>query len=328
MRARVVVGVDLGGTNLGTAVITDSKDILAKLTVPTNAHEGPEAVIDAIERSVRRALAEAGADLTDTLAVCVGSPGPLNWQTGIVYHAPNLPGWNDIPLGEKLHDRLAVPCYVDNDANVACYGEYWLGAGQGVSTLCLLTLGTGVGGGLVINGELIRGIDGTAAEIGHMKVMRGGRRCGCGRDGCFEAYASVTGMLRTAAEGMEGGSETLLNTLCHNDTAKLTGKMISEAIDKGDDFAKEVMEETGAWIGIGIANLVNILNPEKIVLCGGMVAAGDILFDAIRQSVDENAFEVPAQRAEIVPAGLGDDSGVIGAAGVALSRYTVDHRAP
>ncbi|HEO71762.1 MAG TPA: ROK family protein, partial [Candidatus Hydrogenedentes bacterium] len=204
--------------------------------------------------------------------------------------------------------------------NVACYGEYWLGAGQGVDSMVLLTLGTGVGGGIVLFGELLRGIDGTAAEIGHLKVQRDGRPCGCGSRGCLEAYASVTGMVRTAIEGIGGGRKTRLRDMCGGDTERITGEMISDAVAEGDSFARWVMEETATWLGLGIASLVNLLNPEKVVLCGGMIAAGDALFDPVRKTVLENAFEVPAKRAEIVAAGLGADSGVLGAAGCALAR--------
>ena len=210
---------------------------------------------------------------------------------------------------------------VDNDANVACYGEYWLGAGQGVDSMVLLTLGTGVGGGIVVFGQLLRGVDGTAAEIGHLKVQRDGRRCGCGSDGCLEAYGSVTGMVRTAVEGIEAGRSTVLTSMCGGDLKQLTGKMISDGIAQGDEFCKWVMAETGTWLGLGVASLINLLNPEKVVLCGGMIAAGDVLFDPIKKTAKANCFEVPGNRAQIVAAGLGADSGVIGSAGCALARY-------
>jgi len=166
----------------------------------------------------------------------------------------------------------------------------------------------------------LRGIDGTAAEIGHMKVMRGGRQCGCGATGCLETYAAVTGMVRTAVEGIEGGAQTILTEWCQGDLSKLTGKLISDGIAASDAFSKWVMTETGIWIGIGVSSLINLLNPEKIVICGGMIAAGDALFDPIRKTAKEMTFEVPFARAQIVPAGLGEDSGVIGAAGCALAR--------
>ena len=319
--SEVIIGIDLGGTLVKTAAVTRDKRILHKDSRPTRADEGPRVVMDVMVETFEAVVERVGATRDDVLAVAIGAPGPLDWQTGFVYELPNLPGWCDVPLGETMHERLGLPCFVDNDANAACYGEFWLGAGQGTQTMCTLTLGTGVGGGIVVSGRLLRGIDGTAAEAGHLKVMRDGRKCGCGAHGCLEAYGSVTGMVRTAVEGIESGRETLLTELCGGDLSTITGKMISKAVARGDAFARWVTEETGVWLGIGISSLINLLNPEKVVLCGGMINAGDVLFDPIRRTAKELSFDVPADRAEIVPAGLGADSGVIGAAGCALARY-------
>lgn len=322
----LIIGVDLGGTNVKTALVSRDKKIMGKDSRPTRATEGPGAVMDVMVESVDAVLKEAGATPDNVMAAGFGAPGPMNWQTGIVYSPPNLPGWKNVPLAEEMKKRLGFPCYVDNDANVACYGEYWLGAGQGVDSMCLLTLGTGVGGGIVVFGQLLRGIDGTAAEIGHLKVMRGGRKCGCGATGCLEAYGSVTGMVRTAVEGIQEGRKSILTDMCGGDLDKITGKMISDGIEKGDEFCKWVMTETGVWLGIGISSLINLLNPEKVVLCGGMIAAGEVLFDPIRKTALELTFEVPGKRAQILAAGLGADSGVIGSAGCALARCIEDSK--
>ncbi len=323
--SEVIVGVDLGGTNVKTAIVSRDKKILAKDSRPTNAEEGPEAVMDVMEQAIRELTASSGLTLSNVLAAGFGAPGPMNWQTGIVYSPPNLPGWKNVPLADAMKKRLGVPCYVDNDANVACYGEYWLGAGQGTESMAVLTLGTGVGGGVVVFGQLLRGIDGTAAELGHLKVQRDGRLCGCGSRGCLEAYASVTGMVRTAVEGLEAGKESSLRAACAGDWDALTGKMISDAAAQGDSFAQWVFKETATWLGLGIASIVNYQNPEKIVLCGGMIAAGEMLFQPVRETVRANAFEVPVNRCQIVAAGLGADSGVIGCAGCALARYESEH---
>lgn len=318
----VVVGIDLGGTNVKTAVVSRDGRVLGKDSRPTEADKGLDAVIDRMVEGVDAALAAAKLDRKAMLAVGVGAPGPMNWQTGVVFAPPNLPGWDNVPLADLMTRRLDAPVFVDNDANVACYGEFWSGAGQGVDSMVLLTLGTGVGGGIVVFGKLLRGIDGTAAEIGHICVKREGRQCNCGARGCLEAYASVTGMLRTAVKGVkEGGRDTLLTRMCGGDLDKLTGKMISDAIEKNDTFAKWVMEETGRWLGVGIGSLINLLNPEKVVLAGGMIGAGEVLFTPIRETAREQSFDVPGKRAEIVPAGLGGDAGVIGSAGCALARF-------
>lgn len=318
--SKVIIGVDLGGTNVKTAIVSEDKKIIAKESRPTQAEEGPVAIMDLMAQCVTDLMRANGLEMSQALAAGFGAPGPMNWQTGIVFEPPNLPGWKNVPLAEEMQKRLQIPCYVDNDANVACYGEYWLGAGQGAESIVVFTLGTGVGGGIVVFGQLLRGIDGTAAELGHITVQRDGRLCGCGSRGCLEAYASVTGMKRTALEGW-GGAETSLKQLCGNDPEALTGEVIFKAAKAGDAYAHHVFRETAIWLGVGAASMVNALNPERIILCGGMIAAGDMLFDTVRETVAANAFEVPARRCEILPAGLGSDSGVIGCAGCALARY-------
>ena len=323
--SKVIIGVDLGGTFVKTAVVSTEKKIIAKASRPSDAEGGPKAVMDAMETSVRDLLEKKGLTMDNVLAAGFGAPGPMNWKTGIVYNPPNLPGWKNVPLAAKMTKRLGVPCYVDNDANVACYGEYWLGAGRGAESVVVFTLGTGVGGGIVVFGQLLRGIDGTAAELGHLKVMRGGRKCGCGSKGCLEAYASVSGMVRTASTGWNS-AKTTLKKATDGDRKKLTGKMIFDAAVAGDAYAKWVFDETSTWIGLGAASMVNMLNPERIILCGGMIAAGDMLFDKVREVVKANAFAVPVKRCKILPAGLGGDSGVIGCAGCALARWQEDNK--
>jgi len=315
-----IIGIDLGGTNLKTAILSRDKTLLAKDSRPTDAESGPDAVIDAMEQAARDVAAAAEAPLDRVIAVGVGAPGPLNWQSGIVYSLTNMPGWRDVPLARILAERLGTPCFLENDANAACYGEYWLGAGQGVDNMAVLTLGTGVGGGVVVFGKLLRGIDGTAAELGHLKVLRNGRLCGCGARGCLEAYASVTGMVKTAIEGLETHNTSRLVELCDGDLEQLDGRMVFEAAQEGDALALWTFRETATWLGIGIGSIINYQNPEKVVLCGGMIAAGELLLDTVREVAKANCFPVPGARCEIVPAGLGGDAGVIGAAGCALDR--------
>ena len=317
----VVAGIDLGGTNVKTAIVGHNGAMIAKDGRPTNAELGLEHVVDTMVASVEHALKLANVDPSGLSAVGVGAPGPMNWETGVVFSPPNLPGWENVPLADLMRERLKVPAYVDNDANVATWGEFWSGAGREVDSLCCLTLGTGVGGGIVVFGRLLRGPDGTAAEIGHMNVRRDGRPCNCGAKGCLEAYASVTGMGRTAMEGIEAGEKTLLTDMCKGDLSLIDGKMIYDALMKGDPFAAWVMRETAVWLGTGIGSLINLLNPEMVVLCGGMIAAGDIPFEPIRETARAQSFDVPGSRVRIVPAGLGADSGVIGAAGCAWRGY-------
>ena len=320
-----IIGVDLGGTNVKTALVTRDGAIVCKDSRPTHADGGPDAVIGDMCAGVDAVLAETGKSKDDVLALGVGAPGPMNWQTGVVYSPPNLPGWKDVPLAKLMHERTGLPAYVDNDANVACWGEFWKGSGHDVESLVMLTLGTGVGGGIVVAGQLLRGPDGTAGELGHLCVNRNGRQCNCGAKGCLETYASVSGLVRTAIKHMDPGRVTVLTDMSSGDPDKITGKMVSDAVDQGDTYAAWVMKETATWLGIGIASLINALNPEVIVLGGGMIAAGDALFVPVRETVRAQAFEVPAKRAEVIPASLGNDAGVIGAAGCALQRYEMEH---
>lgn len=319
--AKFVAGIDLGGTNIKAALVSEDREVVAKLSRPTDAGKGPQPLMDAMASAVRDMLHEAGHDIGDLLAAGFGAPGPMNWQTGVVFQPPNLPGWRDVPLAAEMQQRLGVPCFVDNDANVAAYGEFWMGAGRGTENMAVLTLGTGVGGGVIVFGKLLRGPDGTAAELGHLVVQRDGRESTSPARGALEAYASVTGMVRTAREGLEAGKESALVSRCGGDWDKLTGAMISEEAKAGDTFARWVFDETATWLGLGIVSIVHYQNPEKVVLCGGMIAAGDMLFDTVRRVVQENTFDVPGKRCQIVPAGLGADSGVLGAAGVAHARW-------
>lgn len=318
--SEVLIGIDLGGTNVKTAVVSRAGEVLGKDSRPTRASEGPDVVIDMMAESAEAALSQAGVAQSTVLAAGIGAPGPMNWQTGVVFSPPNLPGWKDVPLADIMAKRLGVPCFVDNDANVACFGEFWLGAGRDVDSMVLLTLGTGVGGGIVVMGKLLRGPDGTAAEVGHLCVRRNGRRCNCGGRGCLETYASVTGMVRTAVDGIQAGHQTALVERCGGDLEKITGRMISEAAEAGDGFAAWVIGETGVWLGTAIGSLINLLNPEKVVLAGGMIAAGEMLFAPVRETAKRQSFEVPGSRASVEPATLGGDAGVIGAAGCALER--------
>ncbi|MCL4216933.1 MAG: ROK family glucokinase [Candidatus Hydrogenedentes bacterium] len=320
-RNKLTAGIDLGGTNVKTALCDADGKVISKDSRPTDAELGLDAVVARMAEGFNQVVEDAGLNKADVLAAGIGAPGPMNWQTGVVFAPPNLPGWKDVPLAGIMTERLGIPVFVDNDANVACYGEFCAGAGRDVDSLVLLTLGTGIGGGIVVLGQLLRGPDGTAAEVGHLCVMRDGRQCNCGARGCLEAYASVTGMQKIAAEGINEGKTTLLTQLSGGDLDKIDGAMINEAALKGDAFAAEIMCETGRWLGTGIGSLINLLNPEMVVLAGGMAAAGDILLEPLRETALAQSFDVPGKRAEVVLAHLWPDSGVIGAAGVARDRF-------
>jgi glucokinase len=232
--------------------------------------------------------------------------------TGVVVKSPNFPDWNNLPLKKELEAALGLPVSIENDANAAALGEQWRGAGRGIASMILLTLGTGVGGGIVLDGRIWPGADGMAGEIGHMTIIPDGRRCGCGNTGCLEMYASSRGIVMTYQERSSR-------------PAAVTSEEIYRAARNGDMLAVDVMKGMGRLLGIGIANLVNIFNPEMIVIGGGVKDAWPLFMEAAREEIRKRAFEYPAARTQIVPSVLGDDAGMIGAAAVALQKLNAVH---
>jgi glucokinase len=308
--ARAVIGVDLGGTNLRTALISQTGTILEKQKEATQAAQGYRKVIAKVINSVRRQMDIAKAGSHAVIAVGVGAPGVIHAGRGVVVKSPNFPDWNDLPLKQELEGAIGLPVSIENDANAAALGEQWLGAAQGIGSMIFLTLGTGVGGGIVLNGRIWSGADGMAGEVGHMTILPEGRKCGCGNTGCLEMYASSRGVVMSYQEGQGGTTTGPLNTSAD----------IYQAARKGEPLALRVMEDMGRYLGIGIANLINIFNPEMIVVGGGVKEAWPLFIDATRDEVRKRAFEYPAERTRIVPSVLGDDAGMIGAAAVALQK--------
>lgn len=308
----VAVGIDIGGTKLAAGLVAADGTILARERVRTPAKDVPalvEAVGQVVE-SLTAPLAGAGAP------VGVGAAGMIDLQ-GRVTYAPNLE-WSGFPLRERLRERLGVEVTVDNDANAAAWGEYRCGAGRDADRgLLMLTIGTGVGGGLVEHGALVRGSHGYGAEFGHMIVVEGGRLCPCGNRGCLEAVASGTALARTAAEHREQGRVPAASPLRHDQA--LTGKSVTIAAHAGDPAARAVVNECGHWLGVGIASLVNGLDPQLVVLGGGAMQAGELLLAPARQAATERLMGRALRPApDIVRAGLGDDGGMVGAALLAL----------
>jgi len=315
---KLAIGVDLGGTNIKAGVVNEEGRILEQSSVPTMAAEGPDAVIS---RIVRLAADLRGKIPGSLLGVGVGSPGPLDPTEGLIYTTPNMPGWENYPMKKKLEEKIRVPVVVDNDANCAALAEYWRGAGQGAHTMILLTLGTGIGGGIVRDGRLINGEHVAAGEIGHMVINFDGPKCGCGNHGCLEAYSGTAGILRRAREDLEKpGAVSLLRELSQGDHKNLTPAMISEAAGKGDGVALGILRETGRLLGVGVVSLVNIFAPEVVILGGGVAAAGEVLFSAVREEVKRKAMPPCNERVRIVPAAMGNSAGVVGAASLLLRR--------
>ena len=317
---RWIVGVDLGGTNIVVGLVPiEGGDVLGLRTLPTDSVRGAKFVVDRIAHMVTDAIAEvvAAHDTTrDAVAgVGIGSPGPLNRKTGTVINTPNL-GWRNFPLRDLIANAVKLPCTLDNDANCATYGEWWLGAGRGTKTLVGFTLGTGIGGGIVLNGEIYHGCSDVAGEIGHMTIDSNGRKCKCGNYGCLEQYASGPAIAARAVEGIEAGAESLLEEMVDGKLDDVTAATVYEAAVMGDPYATEVMKETAKFLGAGVASMINILNPEMVVIAGGVTRAGDHLFTPLIAEVRRRAFRSAQECCRIVPAELPGTAGVVGAAGV------------
>lgn len=323
-----VLGIDIGGTNLVVgAVRTDGLQVLGVHSQPTDASRGPDAVIADIitmgEATLRQLRAEVPE--ADVLGVGVGSPGPLNTTTGIVILTPNL-GWVDMPVRDRIAAGLGLRASLDNDANCAVLGECWVGAAQGKRCVVGLTIGTGIGGGIVLEGRLHHGASDCAAEVGHMTINLNGRRCGCGNDGCLEAYASGPAIAARAVEQLRAGAESTLSTLVDGALDRVTAATVYEAAAAGDELANEVVRDTALYLGVGVANLVNIFNPDCVVIAGGVTAAGDHLLVPLRREVARRAFRPAVEACTIVPAALGNHAGVIGAARVFMLHHADEVR--
>jgi len=311
------VGVDVGGTNIKAGVCDGEGRVLSKLSITTEGQRGPEGVLDRIAEAARAAAERAGFRLTDVQAVGVGAPGTMDFEAGVVTIAPNLPGWRDVRLQEGVARRLGVTTVIENDANAAAFGEYWAGAGADADPMVLFTLGTGVGGGIVIGGELLHGASGSAAELGHLIIQFGGRQCGCGNRGCLEAYASATAMVARFREAVQGGAESSLAETVRSG-GEITAEGIHTAAVAGDELSGKILTETGVLLGYGVVSIVHAVNPQRVVLSGGMIGAGEMLMEPVRRTVKEMAFPQAQKRLEVVFARLGGDAGFIGAAGCAL----------
>jgi glucokinase len=319
---RFVLGIDIGGTNLVVgSVAEDGSAVLASDSEPTHAEAGATDVLDRLValagRAIERTRAEApGAEI---LGVGVGAPGPLDTRRGVVLLTPNL-GWVDMPLRQIIHDRLGLPAALDNDANCAVLGEWWVGAARGSRHAIGITIGTGIGGGLILDGRLYHGASDVAGEIGHTTIDTEGRRCKCGNYGCLEAYASGPNIALRAIEALEAGAESRLPSYVAGDLRQLTAQTVYQAAQDGDELALEVVNDTAKFLGVGIGNLLNVFNPEVVVVCGGVTLAGDHLFVPMRREVSRRAFKPAVAACRIVPGELAGTAGVYGAARVFLDQ--------
>jgi glucokinase len=304
----VAIAIDLGGTQSRVAAITREPRLLARVATPTNAGSSPDAIIGHLAEIVGAVRAKVPSHRV--LGLGVAAPGPLDPSSGVVYRAPNLPGWTDVPLGPALRRLTGLQTFVGNDANLAALAEARCGAGRGARDLVYLTVSTGIGSGLVVDGHLIVGARGAGGEAGHMAISLDGPLCGCGNRGCLEAYASGAGLVRRARGAMAAGRPSAL--VERGDA--LDAEDIGAAAEAGDPLARELLADAGRALGVGVRNLLHLLNPSVVVIGGGASRIGPRLWEPMRQVLDADALEIYRAGLRVVPAELGDDSGLLGAA--------------
>jgi glucokinase len=312
-----IIGVDLGGTNIRVAAISMQGTVLRRTKQATDPEAGKDLVIEKLLQMLEAALKREREAGRRPQAVGIGAPGVIFVRRGVIVSSPNLPDWVEVPLKAIVRRRISLPVVVENDANAAAYGEKWVGAGKGAHSLICLTLGTGVGGGIILNGRVWHGEDGMAAELGHTTVNPDGPQCKCGNTGCLEVYASATGIVREVQRHLIR-EDSILKTSFQGREDVFNARDVFRAAKAGDLVCLRVIHQMGRYLGIGIANMVNTFNPQIIVISGGVTAAWRDFIPIVKEEVTVRAFKVPRIRAKIVRAKLGDDAGVIGAAGAAL----------
>ena len=314
------LGIDLGGTNIAAGVVNEDKEILARDSRPTQSERGAEAVIDAMAESAKAAVEKAGLTLDDMEWVGIGCPGTANKSTGVIEYSNNL-DWHDVPLVQMLEQRLGKTVYIENDANAAAYGEYVAGVGKDAGIMIMVTLGTGVGGGIVNGNEIYTGFNFAGAEMGHEVIVVDGRQCTCGRKGCFETYASATGLIKTTQEYMGRDRDSLCWDLCDGKIEKVSGRTAFDAMRQGDRTGAEVVRVYIRYLACGITNIINTFQPDLLCIGGGISHEGETLLRPLQELVAHEVYSRHSlQNTEIVAASLGNDAGVIGAAWLGFAK--------
>ncbi|MBR5615936.1 MAG: ROK family protein [Clostridia bacterium] len=318
----VRLGVDLGGTNIAVGIVDENYQVIHKDSVPTQASRAPEAIVDDIAMLCRRVLADKGLTLSDVSGVGIAAPGTINSRDGYVEYANNLP-FIHFPIVPLLKERLGdIPTFVDNDANAAAWGEAIAGAAKGTANSVMITLGTGVGGGIVIDNKVYSGFNGAGAELGHMVIVADGAPCSCGRKGCWEAYSSATALIRMTKEKLEecaaSGRETIMTDMVAK-KGRVTGRTAFDGMRAGDEAAKEVVDTYIYYLACGITNLVNLLRPEILSIGGGISGEGQSLIDALLPLVSKECYGGDkVGQTKLCIAKLGNDAGIVGAAVLGL----------
>jgi glucokinase len=316
----LILGIDLGGTKILTSVINPEGEMLSRDHSVTPAAEGPEGVIQAILASAERALQGASVAIDSVLAVGMGAPGLADTEAGLLFISPNLPGWKDVPLRDIIQEKLKKKAFLINDGNAAALGEYYFGAAKGVNHFIYVTISTGIGGGIVVDGKVLNGFKGMAGEIGHMTIADEGPPCRCGNQGCWETLASGTALAKAARKRIEAGADTTILSFAEGKIENVTAQTVQSAAEKGDPIANQLILKTAYYFGVGLANLINIFNPEMIVIGGGLSNMGDRLLNPAYEVAEKRAFNRAYRTVRFVRAALGRNSGVLGAAAFAFNK--------
>jgi glucokinase len=312
-----VVGMDMGGTKILAGVVDESGKILGTSKRPTKAHAGPDEVIERMAKTVEEAVKQSGLEMKDIAGIGSGAPGPLDPDQGIIWHTPNLPGWESVPLAGRLKERLGVPVFIDNDVNLGTLGEFALGAARGARDAVGIFVGTGIGGGLVLDGQLRQGWRKNAAEVGHMVILAEGPYCGCGKRGCAESVASRTAIERDLRAGLKAGRKSMITDMIKNTPGeRITSGALAEAYIAGDPLVTEVLGRSQYYLGLLISAIINLVDPEVIVMGGGVVEAlGERYLEPIRPVAYQHCLnQMNIEDVKIVPAKLGDNAALLGAA--------------
>lgn len=316
---KYIVGIDIGGTNIKAGILSKEGEILLNDSIKTEADRGADYVLEKIKDLIFEMIEKLSINKEEVIGVGMGIPGPTNTDTGVVNFCPNMIGWKNYRAAEVLSAKTGFEVKIGNDVNVITLGEMWKGAAVGYKNVLGITLGTGIGGGLIVNGKLMSGFTGAAGEVGHIKVEKNGKLCGCGQYGCWEAYASATGLIREAVSRLSVSKDNKLWEKIQGNINLIEAKDVFDFAREGDAFCMSLVEYEIDYLAFGMATLINSMNPEIVVIGGGISLAGDILFEGLLEKLNEYTLEVALYGVNVVPAKLGNDAGIVGAAALLMS---------
>ena len=316
-KRKLSIGVDIGGTSIKFGVVTKEGEIIEKSSLDTFADEGPEKVMEQIKKGIKPHLKKYGKEIN---GIGIGSPGTVKLKKGIIENPPNFKGWKSEALGKTIKKEFKIDVHVENDANCAAIGEYIFGSATDLKNFIMVTLGTGVGGGIFINKKLYRGETGAAGEIGHITIKHNGRKCNCGSYGCVEAYVGNRYLVEEVKQKLSRNQDSKINELLGGDTSKLTPELIYNALCQGDEFAKSIVIEAGENLGYGLASVINLLDVTNIIIGGGVAGFGKVLFDSVEETVKQRVMKSFTDRITVREAMLKNDAGIKGASALVFYR--------